>query len=148
MDWAQMRERCPSAKFVPIAELPKHRLDVTRKSTARGCGVSDVVADESQFVWGVVYEIAETEIGVLDKVEGFQPGRDRAANSYVREQRHVLRDGDEKDPQLISLYIGNPLPNPPPPPNAAYQELLVNGAKYWHLPADYIEQLKRIKTDR
>ena len=35
----------------------------------------------------------EVAIGLLDRSEGFQPGR--AKNSYVRSERHVLRDGDE-----------------------------------------------------
>jgi gamma-glutamylcyclotransferase (GGCT)/AIG2-like uncharacterized protein YtfP len=145
MDWTQMRERCPSAKFVAIAELPKHRLKFTRKSKDRDCGVSDVVPGDSKNVWGVVYDVAETDIGLLDKDEGYRPGRDRAANSYVREQRHVLRDGDEEHPLLVSLYVGNPQPNPPLP-NADYKKLLIEGADYWHLPKEYIAELKQIEV--
>jgi gamma-glutamylcyclotransferase (GGCT)/AIG2-like uncharacterized protein YtfP len=145
LDWAQMRGRCPSAKFVAIAELRKHRLKFTRKSDRRGYGVSDVFADDTKSVWGVVYDVAETDIGLLDKDEGYRPGRDRAANSYVREQRHVLRDGDEEHPLLVWLYVGNPQPNPPLP-NADYKTLLVEGADYWHLPNEYIEELKQIEV--
>lgn len=145
MNWSQMRGRCPSAKFVAIAELPEHRLAFTRKSNRRGCGVSDVVADQTESVWGVVYDVAETDIGLLDKDEGYRPGRDRAANAYVREYRHVLRDGDIEHPLLIWLYVGNPQSNPPLP-NAEYKRLLVDGATYWHLSADYVEKLKRIES--
>jgi gamma-glutamylcyclotransferase (GGCT)/AIG2-like uncharacterized protein YtfP len=90
MDWTQMRERRPSAQFVAVARLPEYRLAFTRRSINRGCGVSDVVADKKESVWGVVFDIQETDIALLDKSEGYQPGRKREANSYVREERHVL----------------------------------------------------------
>ena len=141
-----MRERCPSAKFVAVAEFLEHRLAFTRKSRDRGCGVSDVVPDISANVWGVVYEIAETEIGLLDRREGYRPGRERTENSYNREERHVLRDGNKNEPLLVSIYIGIPQNNPPKP-NAEYKKLLVGGATRWQLPPEYIEKLKQILTE-
>lgn len=145
MDWPQMQQRCSSAKFVAIAELPEHKLAFTRKSIGRKCGVSDVVPDITDRVWGVVYEIAGTEIGLLDKDEGFRPGRDRSSNSYVREQRHVFRDGDKNHPLIVEIYLGNAQPNPPLP-NEAYKRQLVEGAVHWNLPRDYIAKLKQIQT--
>ena len=146
MMWSQMCERCPSAKFLGIAKLPHHRLAFTHMSQRCKCGVSDVVSDKTESVWGVVYEIAETEIGLLDKFEGYRPGRARDDNSYLREEYHVLRDGDEKHPLLVAVYIvANPQPNPLLP-SVAYKKSLVNGAAHWKLPAVYIEKLKRIKT--
>jgi gamma-glutamylcyclotransferase (GGCT)/AIG2-like uncharacterized protein YtfP len=145
MDWPQMRDRCPSAKFVTAAKLPNYRLKFDLKSNGRGCGVSNVEFDNAESVWGVVYEIPDTEIGLLDKREGYRPGRDRKDNQYVREERHVLRDGDENQPLLVAIYFGNAQPNPPLP-DADYKKLLVDGASFWHLPPDYIEKLKRIKT--
>jgi gamma-glutamylcyclotransferase (GGCT)/AIG2-like uncharacterized protein YtfP len=145
LDWEQMRGRCPSAKYVAIAELPNHRLAFTRESIWRRCGVLDVVPDDSKNVWGVVYEILESEIGLLDEDEGYRPGRERVANAYVREQHQVFRDGDKKHPLPVWLYVGNPQANPPPP-NAEYKSLLIKGATHWKLPADYIGQLNQIVT--
>jgi hypothetical protein len=62
LDFDQMSERCPSARFVAIAELPHHRLAFTRRSKNRNCGVADAVPDVSQSVWGVVYAISHDEI--------------------------------------------------------------------------------------
>jgi hypothetical protein len=45
MDWNQMRERCPSSRFVGIAVLRDHKLAFTRKSLKRGCGVADLIAE-------------------------------------------------------------------------------------------------------
>jgi gamma-glutamylcyclotransferase (GGCT)/AIG2-like uncharacterized protein YtfP len=145
LDWAQMRKRCPSAQFVSVALLPEHRLLFTRKSRDRNCGVSDVVAEAKESVWGAVFDIHETDIGLLDKAEGYRPGRKREENSYVREERHVLRDGDKHRPLLVSVYFGIPQENPPLP-NSDYKRLLVGGAKLWKLPPDYILKLEAIET--
>lgn len=143
MNWEQMRERCPSAHFVGVAEMRDHRLAFTRKSITRGCGVADAVAADGNRVWGVVYEIADLDVGRLDASEGYRPGR--KDNSYRREERHVFVDGDEKHPLAVWIYFGNPQPDPPPP-NAEYKRLIVSGARHWHLPEDYVRELEAIEA--
>jgi gamma-glutamylcyclotransferase (GGCT)/AIG2-like uncharacterized protein YtfP len=143
LDFAQMRKRCPSAQFVAKARLPDCCLAFTRKSIGWGCGVADVRPASGQEVWGVVYNIAETEIGLLDKAEGYRPGRPLEENAYVREQRHVFRDGDAEQPLVASIYIANPQPNPPLP-NSDYKSQIVDGARFWHLPGEYVAQLEQI----
>ncbi len=145
MDWCQMRKRCPSAQFLSVALLRDHRLAFTRYSPSRECGVADAVAEEGPKVWGVVYQIPDTEIAMLDKCEGFTPGRKREENDYVREERHVYRDGDEKQPLLVHAYFANRQDNPPLP-STKYKQLIVEGAEYWHLPCTYVDELKRIEV--
>jgi gamma-glutamylcyclotransferase len=145
MDWCQMRERCPSAQFLSVALLKDHRLAFTRYSPKRECGVADAVHDEGAGVWGVVYELPDTEIAMLDKCEGFRPDRERHENHYVREEHHVYRDGEEERPLLAQVYFANQQQNPPRP-SAEYKKLIVEGAEWWHLPSDYVDQLKRIET--
>ena len=145
LDWSQMQQRCPSAHFIAAAQLTGHRLAFTRKSTGRGCGVADAVVDATSEVWGAVFQISEIDIGPLDKSEGYRPGRSRAENSYLREERHVIRDGDRNSPLLVSVYFGIPQSSPPKP-NAGYKRLIVEGARHWKLPTDYIALLERIET--
>ena len=80
MDCAQIRTRCPSASFIGIAKLPNHKIAFTRKSTRRGCGVADVVRQDGAGVWGVVYEITDSDLAQLDKDEGYREGRPDSAN--------------------------------------------------------------------
>jgi len=143
MDWAQMRERCPSARFVDIAVLPEHRLAFTRRSEARGCGVADAVADNHHIVWGVVYELDDVDLGRLDAREGFRPGR--AINAYRREERHVLAGGDQERPLAAWVYFAEPQQNPPLP-SPEYRQLILSGARHWHLPADYVRGLEAIEV--
>jgi gamma-glutamylcyclotransferase len=145
MDWNQMRDRCPSAQFVCVALLRDHRLEFTRYSVDRKCGVADAVAQEAAEMWGVVYQIPETEIARLDRRERFRPGSEREKNAYVREERHVYRDGNEEQPLLVHIYFANHEPDPPLP-SAQYKQLIVGAAEYWHLPQTYIDELRRIRT--
>src|ERR1041384_2857691 len=62
MHWAQMQQRCASARFVAIACLPEHRLAITRKSRRRLCGTADVVPETGSEVWGILYDIDDGDI--------------------------------------------------------------------------------------
>lgn len=145
MDWAQMKERCPCAKFVCRAKLPSHRLAFTRRSVRRGCGVADILRDETNGVWGIVYELLESELENLDEDEQFRLGRPDDQNDYTRENCHVWHEGDAKRLILVAIYRGHPQPNPPLP-NCDYKNLIVAGARHWQLPADYIRELEAIQT--
>lgn len=143
MDWAQMKARCPSVNFVGVARLADHRLAFTRKSVNRGCGVADVVRETGRSVWGAVFQLSELDVGALDKSEGYRPGREK--NSYWRRECIVFEDGDEHRPVTAQTYFADPQPNPPLP-NEAYKALILAGARYWYLPADYIAELEAIEV--
>lgn len=143
MDWGQMKERCPSARFVGVGLLPDHKLAFTRESKNRGCGVADVVPDNGRKVWGVVYEIADLDVGKLDDKEGYRP--ERKKNAYCRRECRVLLDGDSQQPLTVSAYFADPQPNPPPP-NAKYRGLILSGARHWRLPKKYIRELEQIEV--
>ena len=146
MDSTQMKERCPSSKFVCRAKLPSHRLAFTLRSFSRGCGVADILRDEAKEVWGVIYELPENELEHLDKSEDFRPGRPDNQSEYTREDHYVWREGDAKQPLLVALYRGHPQLDPPLPSDD-YKGLIVDGAKHWSLPAEYIRQLESIQTE-
>jgi hypothetical protein len=146
LEWAQMKQRCSLAKFVCRAKLPAHRLAFTLRSVRRDCGVADVWPDKASDVWGVVYELPDNELKNLDKREGYRPGRPYEQNQYTREDHYVWTDGDAKRPLLVALYLGNPQLDPPLP-NDDYKRLIVDGAKHWNLPVEYIRQLESIQTE-
>ena len=146
MDWAQMTQRCPLAKFVCRAKLPAHRLAFTRKSATRDCGVADVLPDQAKDVWGVVYELPDNELKNLDKREDYRPGKPYDQSGYTREDHCVWREGNAKQPLLVALYRGHPQLDPPLPSDD-YKGLIVDGAKHWSLPAEYIRRLESIQTE-
>lgn len=145
MDARELHKHCPSAEFVTVANLPDHRLAFSRYSAEHNTGLADAVPQHAHTVWGVVYDVPEMELGRLDRSEGHDPGRPASENAYLRVQRHVYRDGQEHEPICVWIYLANREPNAPLP-NSVYKGLLVDGAKFWHLPPDYIEQLERIEN--
>lgn len=135
MNWEQMRLRCPSARFVNVARLPDHRFAITRQSRRRKCGTADVLPQGGSEVWGIVYEIAESDLGALD---GFEDG-------YRREKRLVYASGDGHAPIEVLVYIAEKEPDPPLP-NAEYKRLIIEGASHWKLPRPYLEMLEQIQA--
>lgn len=146
MDWAQMQKRCPSATFVCIARASQSRLAFTHLSLGRKCGVADMVPSKGDVVWGAVFQIDETEIGALDKSEGYQPGRLRERNSYERIELHVFREGKDGEPLSVWTYLVVKKLDPNPKPTAEYKLLIVEGARRWRLPETYIQQLEAIEA--
>ncbi len=145
LNWNQIKGRCPSAEFFTAAKLKDYRLAFTRKSERRGGGSADAVPEPGCNVWGIVYQMDENEITALDEAEDYVPGR--AQNSYTRQQCYVYADGNEEKPILVWLYFAEKQENPPLP-SAAYKQLIVEGAKHWRLPQEYIQELEQIKVAR
>lgn len=145
MDFHEIRKECPSAQFVAVAKLANHQMDFTAYSESHGCGVADAVPKDGGSIWGVVYEIADIDFGRLDRSEGYQPGRPDSENDCLREQRHVWRDGHEHDSLLVWLYLARRKQHGPMP-SSVYKGVLVHAAQFWHLPANYVEELQRIEA--
>jgi gamma-glutamylcyclotransferase len=141
MNWPQMRQRCPSARFITVARLKDYRLRFPLKSKSRGCGAAGALPESGQTVWGVAYEIDEREVVSLDEAEDYVPGREQ--NSYWRKESPVYPGTDGEAPLVVWLYLPEPEENPPPP-SPAYKRLIVEGATFWSLPQDYIRQLEAI----
>lgn len=138
MDEEQMSQRCPSSTFYGVATLPEHRLAFTRYSKGRGCGVADCLPAKGSEVWGVVYDITETDLSTLDRSEGYLPGR--ANNAYIRENRQIFMNGDQGRPETVAIYFACRQDNPPLP-SPAYKAQIIKGARFWLLPEMYIQEV-------
>jgi len=142
LDWAQMKGRCPSTRFVAVARLPGYRLAFTRFSTRRRCGAADVVEDPANEVWGALYEIEPPDFVPLDRYEDYVPGR--AHNAYQRIELPVHRHGAADPPALAWVYVVCDKSPREHAPNAEYKRLMTGGARHWGLPAPYIALLDAI----
>jgi gamma-glutamylcyclotransferase (GGCT)/AIG2-like uncharacterized protein YtfP len=146
MNWNQMRSRCPTVQFAFVARAEGYELAFTRFSQNRKCGVADIVATSGSDVWGVVFDIANDEIGELDKSEGYRPERARELNAYERSQIEIIRQEDANSPIAVWAYLVVSKSNLPLKPTVEYKALILDGARHWRLPAAYIERLERIGT--
>jgi gamma-glutamylcyclotransferase (GGCT)/AIG2-like uncharacterized protein YtfP len=137
MNWAQMRQRCPSAQFVGTARLPDYRFAIARHSRLRNCGTANVLPERGSIVWGVVYNVSQEDLATLDTFE----------DGYARFTALVFASDDGQRPFEVLLYVAArdhnvPLTSP------EYKRLVVEGARHWGLPADYISLLEQIEVSQ
>jgi gamma-glutamylcyclotransferase (GGCT)/AIG2-like uncharacterized protein YtfP len=135
MNWEQMKRRCPSAKFVCVASLKDYRFAIARHSRLRNCGTANIFADTGSAVWGIVYDVSERDLIILD---GFEDG-------YRRQKLLVCASDDSQRSVEVLVYIAEkedtvPLPNP------EYKRLILDGARHWKIPESYCLMLEQIKA--
>lgn len=144
LDWKRIKKRCPSASFYCMASLPNYQIDFTRKSSESKCGVADIVKDNNFKIYGVVYRIDEIDLGKLDKREGYTPQRDK--NAYKRIEIMVFEEDNDEKPITAFTYEVEKKEFGKHKPDRKYKNFIVNGAKFWKLPKDYINFLENIET--
>ena len=135
MNWPQMQRRCPASRFSCIARLPGNGFGIARHSRLRDCGTANIFIDPGSEVWGVVYDVTENDLRTMD---GFEDG-------YSRTKVFVHTINFTPSPLEVVVYIA-PKETFVPLPNAEYKRLLLDGARYWKLPAEYCFMLEQIEA--
>lgn len=130
-----LRKKCPSASFVMRAYLHNFRVDFPFYSDKRKGGISSILPAPSELVRGVIYEIPEEEIEILDRAEGVPQGL------YKRETFLVV--GEDNDLHRAELYRVVE-PGGPFTPARSYIEDMIEGAKEHSLDPDYIKTLEKL----
>ena len=133
MDPVQMRNRAPGARALGAARLAGWRLTFTRDSPGWGGGVGHIEPAPDDEVWGVLWEVTQSDVAALDEYEGV------AAGAYVRENATVHHDDNDVD-ALVYLAV----PRGDKKPTKRYIAALVRGAEAHGLPAEYVERLRKL----
>ena len=136
MNWEQMQRRCPSARFICVASLKDYRFAIARHSRLRNCGTANIFADSGCEVWGIVYEVNDPDLIILNTFE----------DGYRHENLLIRAKDDGHSPVEVLVYIAEkedavPLPNP------EYKRLIVKKARHWKIPEAYCAMLERIQAD-
>lgn len=132
MDAAAMATRCPKAKFLGRARLPRHRLALMAE------GYLTVVRDPSATVQGALYELALSDVPALDRYEEVGQGL------YAKITQAVLREG--ASPTRALIYVGKGKGGPPGRSPAGYLEGVEKAARDIGLPDLYVAQLRALRT--
>lgn len=137
MSSEELRAWCPSAKALGIAKAKGYCLAFTRYSPKWGGGVADIVPASSDQVWGVLYEISDSEIPRLDAKEGV------AGGAYKRERIKVATaDGTELDVLTYSVVDKDRFQRP----TAKYLQTMLKEAAETGLPKQYVRRMREIPT--
>jgi gamma-glutamylcyclotransferase (GGCT)/AIG2-like uncharacterized protein YtfP len=137
MNWPQMRRRCPSSRFVCVGRLPGYEFGITRHSRLRNCGTANVYPAASKEVWGIVYDISDSDLLILDSFE----------DGYRREILPVYPLEGGAPPLVDALVYVAAIEDNVPRPSAEYRRLIIEGAKHWNLPAPYLAVLEAVQVD-
>lgn len=124
MDLTAMKARCPASQPLGPARLPRHRFLINSD------GYATVVRDPRGTVHGLLWDLALSDIGPLDRYEGLDRGL------YVKLQQPVIT---AQGPRRALVYIARS--SVPGVPKPGYLEGVVEAARAVGLPADYIARL-------
>lgn len=123
-----------SLKKIGIGELKGYKLSWSVYSKTWNCGVLNVINSNDDSVWGVIYEVDENTLYLLDKKEG-------CPKKYVRELLPVYVSNEEV---LAYVYKANPSHTTANFwPNLDYKKIVLEGAIANSLPQDYVQKLEK-----
>ena len=135
MERAQMKRLCKESHFTSAARLYDHQLIFPRRSDLWGGGVAGLKTAPGKVVEGVLYEVGEADLKVLDRVEDHP-------RSSLRQPVTVETFTGEKVKAFTYFAIGTGSY----PPSRRYMEKLISGAEEHDLSDPYIAQLEAIRT--
>jgi len=101
-----------------------------------GSAFANIIPDASAEVWGVLYQIDDTDLGHLDLTEGVLIG------NYVRIEIPVVPS--IANPPVSAFTLISDRRDPGLRPSTRYMGLLIAGAEEHGLPPDYVGFLRRI----
>jgi hypothetical protein len=135
---ARLRERCQSAEPIGVGELRGYALHWHKCGIDRS-GKCDIVQTGSpdHRVFGVLFEISNSEKQVLDVAEGLGHGYREIEVSIVCDSRKVTAkaySATDFDSNLRTSY-------------SWYHAYVLAGARQHGLPAEYIAQIEDIVSD-
>lgn len=122
-----MAARCPDAKALGIARLPRHRLEAMRE------GWLTVVRDARQTVFGLLWDVPFSNMPALDRYE------DVAGGLYVKAQQMVI--GPSGARRALVYFGANSGPGVLKPD---YLNVVIAAAKAAGLPEAVLGQLQRL----
>ena len=126
MDQTAMRTRCPRARVLGMARLPSHRFALM------GNGYASVRPVSGADVYGVLYDLAPSDIAPLDRYENL------AGGLYVRAWLPVVDAGGMACEALV--YLGCD-PTTGGCIHAGYMEGIAAAAHAFALPEPYVAAL-------
>jgi hypothetical protein len=122
-----MGRRCPRSKALGLARLERHRLSVMRE------GWLTAAPDPRSAVYGVLWDLALSDVLALDRYEGLPQGLYAKVHQPV-----VIATGAKR----ALVYFGaNSGPGKALPD---YMAEVVAAARSWPLPAESIDALERL----
>ena len=131
LDLPQMKRRCPSSKLISKGSLPGYRLTFNKFSSGWGGGVADVIQDQGSKVWGLVFELSDTDLKRLDRYEGYHKDW---TNLYERWKAVI----DTPNGQICDVWVYTVVEKQKfVKPTPEYLQIIKDAAVKWNFPKSY-----------
>ena len=131
LDLPQMKRRCPSSKLISKGSLSGYRLTFNRFSSGWGGGVADVIQKQGSKVWGLVFEISDSDLERLDRYEGYYKDQ----NSLYERWKAAI---DTPNGQVCDVWVYTVVEKQKfVPPTSEYLQIIKDAAVKWNFPKSY-----------
>ena len=132
LDLPQMKSRCPESKLISKGSLSGYRLTFNRFSSGWGGGVADVIQAQGSKVWGLVFEISDTDLERLDRYEGYH----KDETSLYERWKTVI---DTPNGQICDVWVYTVAEKQKfVKPTLEYLQIIKDAAKKWNFPKAYL----------
>jgi gamma-glutamylcyclotransferase (GGCT)/AIG2-like uncharacterized protein YtfP len=132
LDLPQMKRRCPSSELISKGSLPGYRLTFNKFSSGWGGGVADVIQDQGSKVWGLVFELSDTDLERLDRYEGYH----KDCTSLYERWKAVI---DTPNGQVSDVWVYTVVKKQQfVKPTLEYLQIIKDAAKKWNFPKAYL----------
>ena len=132
LDLPQMKRRCPSSELISKGSLPGYRLTFNKFSSGWGGGVADVIQDQGSKVWGLVFELSDTDLERLDRYEGYH----KDWTSLYERWKTVI---DTPNGQVSDVWVYTVVEKQKfVKPTLEYLQIIKDAAVKWNFPKAYL----------
>ncbi|RMH08734.1 MAG: gamma-glutamylcyclotransferase [Nitrospirae bacterium] len=126
----QLKRRAPEHRFLFKAYLPDHTIHFPRWSSQWRSGLASVTPSPGERVWGIVVEITDEDLKILDEFEGEVP-----QGAYKHVEVTVLTEDERKE--LVTTHVANPVGKFKVKEH--YLDWIIKGVKHWDLPQECLD---------
>ncbi|HSU65399.1 MAG TPA: gamma-glutamylcyclotransferase family protein [Tepidisphaeraceae bacterium] len=137
--------RAPNLKPGRPAVLDNYRLGFSVYSEYWGGGIADIVYDPGKYVSGVLFDLTEVDLSVLDLKVGRKVEGGKELGVYRRIEAKVAPLGKGEPVQAVT-YQGLSAERYHIPPTQHYMDLVIQGAYSYGLSMMWISYLQSFST--
>ena len=131
----QLKERAPEHKFLYRAYVEDHTLAFPRWSSQWRCGIASLVPSVGDRVWGVVFDITQEDLKILDQYgDEVPPGSFRHSTINVCPE-HEADQASVKE--MVTTHMAKPAGKFKPQDH--YLDFVIAGLKHWKLPQECLD---------
>ena len=132
----QLKQRAPEHKFLFKAYLEDHTVGLPRFSSQWRCGLASIIPSQGERVWGVVFEITDEDLKLLDAFGGEVP-----EGAYRHLEINVVTEEDQKE--LVTTDVAQNIGKFKAKEH--YLDFVVKGLKHWKLPDECLEMWELLR---